>query len=329
MTLNLLVFENFYPAVKEVNSFICSVLRNKILVVITGPTAVGKTAVALHLAKQLDTDIVSADSRQLFREMNIGTAKPSEAELAEVKHYMVNSQAIDKNYDAAQFGRDALEIINRLFQQKKYVILCGGSGLYIKAVCEGFDDIPEVPEEIREELVKKFEHNGIEWLQQRMLEIDPEHFETIDQQNPHRLIRALEVKIGTGESIASFRTNEKLNHNFSIVKIGLELPRDILYQRIDERMDKMIADGLFEEARSLYPFREKNALQTVGYQEVFDFMEKKTNYEEAVSLLKRNSRRYAKRQLTWFKRDKSITWFNPGEINAILAYVTNPAVSQT
>jgi tRNA dimethylallyltransferase len=330
MTLNLLVFEIFYSAVKEVNSFICSVLRNdKILVVIAGPTAVGKTAVALHLAKQLDTDIVSADSRQLFREMNIGTAKPSEAELSEVKHYMINSQAIDKNYDAAQFARDALEIIKRLFQQKRYVILCGGSGLYIKAVCEGFDDIPEVPDEIREELIKKFEHNGIEWLQQRMLEIDPEHFETIDQQNPHRLIRALEVKIGTGQSIASFRTNEKLNHNFSIVKIGLELPRDILYQRIDERMDKMIADGLFEEARSLYPFREKNALQTVGYQEVFDFMEKKTSYEEAVSLLKRNSRRYAKRQLTWFKRDTSIKWFNPGEINAILAYVTNPAVPQT
>jgi tRNA dimethylallyltransferase len=312
-----------FTSVFGIRSFICTTLKNdKTLVVIAGPTAVGKTAVALHLAKQLGAEILSADSRQLFREMNIGTAKPSEAELKGVKHYLINSHSIAEDYDAAHFGVEALEIIHKLFEEKRYVILCGGSGLYIKAVCEGFDDIPEVSDTIREELVKGFEQNGIEWLQQRMLELDPEHFKTIDQQNPHRLMRALEVKIGTGMSIASFRTNEKLNHNFSIVKIGLELPREVLYKRIDERMDKMITDGLFEEASSLYPFKTKNALQTVGYQEVFDFMEKKTTYEEAVSLLKRNSRRYAKRQLTWFKRDASITWFNPNHVQEILGHIT-------
>lgn len=289
--------------------------------VVAGPTAVGKTAVAITLAKQLGTEIVSADSRQFYRELTIGTAKPSEAELREVRHHFINSHSIAEAYDAAQFGRDALPVIHGIFEHHDHAILCGGSGLYIKAVCEGFDDIPEVPDEVRAELTAQFNLHGIAWLQQRMQALDPEYLKTIDQQNPHRLIRALEVKIATGASIASFRTHQKLQHDFTIVKIGLELPREVLYRRIDERMDQMIAAGLFAEAGRLYPFKGHNALQTVGYQEIFDFMDGAYDREEAVRLLKRNSRRYAKRQLTWFKRDPDIRWFDPGEVEQILAYV--------
>lgn len=289
--------------------------------VVAGPTAVGKTAIALELARQLKTEIVSADSRQFFRELTIGTAKPSEAELRAVPHHFVNSHSITEDYDAAQFGRDALPVIHNIFQHHAYAILCGGSGLYIKAVCEGFDDIPEIPDEIRAELTAQFNQHGVEWLQQRMAELDPEHLKTIDRQNPHRLIRALEVKIATGLSISSFRKNEKLQHDFDIVKVGLELPREELYRRIDDRMDQMIAAGLFDEAERLYGYKSHQALQTVGYQEIFDFMDGAYDHDEAVRLLKRNSRRYAKRQLTWFKRDPEMRWFGAGEVEKVIEYV--------
>jgi len=291
------------------------------VIVVAGPTAVGKTAVAIQLGKYFSGEIISADSRQIFRELNIGTAKPDEVELAAVPHHFINSHSIHEPYDAAQYGKDALELIHRLFEHHHYVILCGGSGLYIKAALEGFDDIPEVAETIREELVEGFERAGIAWLQQKMKELDPEHFEDIDQQNPHRLMRALEVKIGTGSSIVSFRTKQKTMHPFAIHKVGLELPREILYERIDSRMDKMIASGLFEEAAQLYPFRNHNALQTVGYQEIYDFMEGKYDREEAIRLLKRNSRRYAKRQLTWFKRDEEMHWFAPEPVEPIVRWI--------
>jgi tRNA dimethylallyltransferase len=296
---------------------------HKKLIVIVGPTAVGKTAVAILLAKLLKTEIVSADSRQLYREMNIGTAKPSSKELSEVKHHFVNVCSVVEDYDAARFAREALTLIHELFRSHDHVILCGGSGLYIKAVCEGFDEIPEVAGEIRENLVKSYRDTGIGWLQEKMKQLDPELLEVIDAHNPHRLIRALEVKLGTGMSISSFRKKEKLRHDFPILKIGLELPREVLHQRIDERMDKMIEAGLFQEAQDLYPFKAKNALQTVGYQEIFDFMDKQHDYEEAVRLLKRNSRRYAKRQMTWFKRDDLIRWFNPVELDAIMDHIRN------
>lgn len=296
--------------------------KNKTLLVIAGPTAVGKTAVALALAHRFKTAIVSADSRQIFRELNIGTAKPNEAELAEVKHYFINSHSIHEEYDAASFGRDALAVIHQLFGEKDYVVMCGGSGLYIKAVCEGFDDIPEVPEETRTELIRQYEHFGLPWLQEKMRSLDPEHFAGIDQQNPHRLIRALEVKIGTGMSITSFRSKSRHEHPFRIVKIGLELPREVLYERIDTRMDKMIEAGLFEEAKQVYPFKDHQALQTVGYQEVFDYLDGKIDKEEAIRLLKRNSRRYAKRQLTWFKRDPEMTWMDPGDVEGIINFIS-------
>ncbi len=294
---------------------------NKTLIVIVGPTAVGKTAVAIKLAQLSQTEIISADSRQIFKELIIGTAKPSAEELALVPHHFINSHSIHDDYDAAKYGRDALALIAELFKQHDHLILCGGSGLYIKAVCEGFDDIPDIPESIRDDLMSSYKLHGIEWLQQKMLELDTEHFQTIDQKNPHRLIRALEVRLGTGFSIASFRTKNKIEHPFSIVKIGLDVPREDLYQRIDKRMDKMIEQGLFEEAQSLYPNRNLQALQTVGYQEIFDFIADKYNKDEAIRLLKRNSRRYAKRQLTWFKRDTDITWFAPENIESIVEFI--------
>lgn len=293
------------------------------LVVIAGPTAVGKTALAIALAKKFQTEIISADSRQFFRELDIGTAKPTEKELLDVKHHFVNSLSIKQNYDAAQFGRDALAMIHELFKKYNVVIMCGGSGLYIRAVTEGFDDIPEVPDEIRESLKDEFSKNGISWLQNKMKELDPELLETIDQQNPQRLMRALEVRIGTGASISTFRRNEKIRHDFRIIKIGLELPRDTLYERIDRRMDAMIASGLFEEAKSVYPYKIHNALQTVGYQEIFDFIDGQYDREEAIRLLKRNSRRYAKRQLTWFKRDPEMKWFSSENFDPIIQYVSD------
>jgi tRNA dimethylallyltransferase len=298
-------------------------MEAKTLIVIAGPTAVGKTSLAIELAKKFQSEIISADSRQFFRELNIGTAKPSEKELLEVKHHFINNLSIKEEYDAAQFGRDALEAIHRILQHHDVVILCGGSGLYIKAVTEGFDDIPEVPDEIRDSLNEKYLQGGLPWLQEKMRELDPELFQTIDQQNPQRLVRALEVRMATGASISSFRKKHKHDHPFKIIKIGLELSREMLYARIDKRMDSMISNGLFEEAKALYQFKNHNALQTVGYQEIFDFMDGQYDREEAIRLLKRNSRRYAKRQLTWFKRDPDMKWFGPDDIDGIVEYINS------
>lgn len=295
--------------------------EKKTLIAIVGPTAVGKTAIAIKLAQIFETEVISADSRQIFRELTIGTAKPSPEELHLVQHHFVNTHSITDDYDAAQYGRDALATISGLFQQHNTLILCGGSGLYIKAVTEGFDDIPDVPTDIREGLMRQYEQNGLEWLQHEMQKLDPDHFATIDQRNPHRLIRALEVRIATGSSIATFRKMNRITHDFDILKIGLELPREELYKRIEERMDKMIEAGLFEEASALYQQRRRQALQTVGYQEIFDFMDNKFNREEAIRLLKRNSRRYAKRQMTWFKRDPEIHWFSPDSTELVLQFI--------
>ena len=293
----------------------------KKLIVIVGPTAVGKTAAAIRLARHYNTEIISADSRQIFNELTIGTAKPSPEELAAVPHHFINSRSIEEPYDAAQFGIDALQLIEDLFERHDHVIMCGGSGLYIRAVCEGFDEIPAVAPEIRGGLVYDYEIHGIAALQAKLKLLDPDLFATIDTKNPQRLMRALEVVMGTGKSITSFRQGKMREHNFSILKFGLMLSRDELYARIDARMDTMIADGLFAEAEGLYPFKDHNALQTVGYQEIFGFMDGKYDQEEAIRLLKRNSRRYAKRQLTWFKRDPEIVWMNPANIGQIIEAV--------
>jgi tRNA dimethylallyltransferase len=296
-------------------------IPGKILLVIAGPTAVGKTALAIQLAKSFRAEIVSADSRQIFRELTIGTAKPSQQELHSVKHHFIDTLSIGQPYDAARFGEEALEVIRDIFTRFDVAILCGGSGLYIKAVCEGFDEIPEIPAHIRREIMQQYDVYGIRWLQQQMHVLDPELFKKLDQQNPHRLVRALEVKMGTGMSLAAFQKREKRKLDFAVIKLGLELPRAELYTRIDQRMENMIEAGLFEEAEGLYPFKDQQALQTVGYQEIFGFLDGEYDRDETIRLLKRNSRRYAKRQLTWFRRDPELTWLHPGEMNEILRYL--------
>lgn len=293
----------------------------KRLIVIVGPTAVGKTKVAIEVARHFHTEIISADSRQIYKELIIGTAKPTEAELNEVPHHFIDSHSIKDDYDAARYGEEALSLINRLFEQHDYLVVCGGSGLYIKALLEGFDDIPEVPDEVRDQLIEEFEEKGLLWLQNKMRELDPDHFATIDQKNPVRLMRALEVKLATSQSISAFQNSVKKSHPFKIVKIGLELERSVLYRRIDDRMDAMIEAGLFEEANQLYTFRDLNALQTVGYREIFEHLDGNYDREEAVRLLKRNSRRYAKRQFTWFKRDEEISWFKPDQVENIISFI--------
>jgi tRNA dimethylallyltransferase len=290
----------------------------KKMVVMVGPTAVGKTALAIRVAKHFGTEIISADSRQLYKELTIGTAKPALKELSEVKHHFVNSLSIAEEYNAAQFGEEAFGLACELFEDHDYLVVCGGSGLYVRALLEGFDDIPEIPDEIRGQLQEEYEKNGLIWLQAKITEIDPLYSRQIDLQNPQRLMRALEVKMATGQSIGSFQKREKRALPFRVIKIGLELVRTELYNRIEQRLDGMIETGLFAEAEQLYPFRNHNALQTVGYQEVFDFLEGKCDQEEAIRLLKRNTRRYAKRQLTWFKRDKEISWFDPGDFETII-----------
>jgi tRNA dimethylallyltransferase len=297
-------------------------LENKRLIVIVGPTAVGKTALAVKLGKTLGTEIISADSRQFYREMTIGTAKPTGVELGAVRHHFIDTHSIHQKYDAAQFGEDALTKVYELFERHDSVIVCGGSGLYVKALLEGFDDIPEVPEEIREMVTEKYNAGGLPWLQQEVQKFDPEYYSVADQQNPARLSRALEVVLATGSSITSFQKKQKRVLPFQVIKIGLDMERKELYRRIDERMDAMIQAGLFEEAEKLYPYREHNALQTVGYQEIFDFMEGKYDRNEAIRLLKRNSRRYAKRQLTWFKRDEEIRWFSNTHASALVKFIT-------
>lgn len=296
-------------------------MSDKKLIVIAGPTAVGKTAVSVRLAGHFKTAIVSADSRQIYREMTVGTAKPTAEERGGIAHYFIDTHSVGEDYDAARYAEEALIVIRDLFTRHDKVIVCGGSGLYIRALCEGFDDIPSVPDEIRQSLVANYEEKGLEWLQQQMREVDPDAWQQIDQRNPHRLIRALEVKSYTGKSIQSYRTGQKRRHEFDIIKIGLDLPREELYARIDQRMEEMIARGLFEEAHRLYPMRSFLALQTVGYQEIFGFIEHAYDLDECVRLLKRNSRRYAKRQLTWFRRDPEFTWFDPHEIEPIIAHI--------
>jgi tRNA dimethylallyltransferase len=291
------------------------------MIVVAGPTAVGKTKVAITLAMRLGTEIISADSRQIFREMKIGTARPSAQELWQVPHHLIGSHSITEEYNAATYAEEVLLLTSERFKNYANVILCGGSGLYIKAVCEGFDDIPDIPPEIRQSLNREYAAKGLSWLQQQIRAFDPELYATMDQQNVQRIIRALEVRIATGMSIRTFRNKVAKTRPFDVLKIGLELDRLVLYRNIDKRMDDMIQAGLFEEARELYPYRDRNALRTVGYQEVFDYMEGKYDKDEAIRLLKQHSRRYAKRQMTWFKRDPEFSWFNPADQEGIYDFV--------
>lgn len=297
--------------------------KNKTLLIIAGPTAVGKTDLCINLAKKFHTPIVSADSRQFFKEMNIGTAKPSKQERDIVKHYFVDNLSIMDNYDVARYEKEALTLLKSLFSTQDMAILTGGSGLYIEALTKGLDDIPAVDDAIRDALNERYKREGISFLQEKLKILDPAYFERVDTGNPQRLIRALEVSIGTGRPFSSFRKMTKADRPFGCIKIGLERDRQELYERINSRMDDMIAEGLFEEAANLFPMRRHNALQTVGYKEIFGYLEGHYDKEEAIRLLKRNSRRYAKRQMTWFRRDREYHWFHPSQIQEIIGFIND------
>jgi tRNA dimethylallyltransferase len=296
-------------------------LAHKHLIVIAGPTAVGKTDVSIRLARELGTEILSADSRQFYREMTIGTAKPSPEEMQDVRHHFVNSHSITEAYNAGAFEQDALHCLEQLFQCHDTAVVVGGSGLYLKILCDGMDAIPDTGPGIREDLIGRLEREGLPTLQAQLLTLDPAYYATVDLQNPQRIVRALEVCLSTGQPYSSYRRNTNVQRPFRQIKIVLERDRADLYDRIDRRMDLMLAQGLVEEARSLLPYRHHNALQTVGYTEVFGYLDGQYDEGEMVRLLKQNSRRYAKRQLTWFRREEGYTWFRAEDYEGLIHYI--------
>ncbi len=278
----------------------------KKVIIIAGPTASGKTALAIKLAQHLNTNIISADSRQCFKELNIGVAKPSAEQLAAVFHYFINSHSITQNVSAADFENYALEAVQQIFLKNNVAVVCGGTGLYIKAFCEGLDVIPAINQAIKQEIANCYAEAGIQWLQQRLIAEDAFFTAHGEMKNPHRMLRALEVKRATGSSILTLQTKQKKKRSFKIVKIFINPDRPALYNNINKRVDEMILQGLEEEAAGLLPFRTCNALQTVGYREMFEFFDDKISRERAIELIKQNTRNYAKRQLTWFKKDDAI-----------------------
>lgn len=298
-------------------------MSNKTLVVLMGPTAVGKTDLSISIAKALHAPIVSSDSRQIYREMNIGTAVPESHQLAAVPHYFIGSRSIHEPYTAGAYERDAIEAIDTLFAESDFVVLAGGSGLYIDAVCMGIDIIPATNPDTRKMLIQRHKTEGLPVLVDWLKRLDEESYNTIDMNNPQRVIRALEVCIIAGVPYSTLRKNFEKIRDFKMVKIGLTRDRAELYQRINQRVDIMMQQGLLDEARSLYEHRELNALNTVGYRELFDYFDGKLTLEEAIELIKRNSRRYAKRQMTWFNRYNDITWFSPDDFDGIMEHITN------
>ena len=283
--------------------------------IICGPTAIGKTAFAIDLAQAIGTEIISADSRQCYQELGIAVAKPSAKELAVVPHHFINSHSIHDHVNAGVFEQYALQKAAELFQQHRQIVMVGGTGLYIKAFTEGMDEMPTIAPAIRAQVVKDYEQNGLTWLQQQIQLLDPAFWMQSEQQNPQRLMRALEFKLSTGDSILNFRKAEKKQRPFKIIKIGLELPREVLNQRINQRVDRMVAAGLIQEAKALIPFQSNNALQTVGYQELFAHFQGEISEATAIEQIKQHTRQYAKRQMTWFKKETSITWMDASNIS--------------
>lgn len=295
---------------------------DKILIVLLGPTGVGKTDLAVELALRFGTEIISCDSRQFYREMKIGTAVPDKSQLEKVPHHFIGFLSARDYYSSSMFGRDVLKLLPSLFDRNRMVIMAGGSGMYIDSVCEGIDDIPDVDPEIRERYNRIFKEQGLESIRTALRILDPEYYARVDLKNPKRIIRALEICESTGKPFSSFLKGQKGKRDFRIIKIGLAIGREELYERIDRRTDLMVEKGLEEEAASLYGLRDLNALNSVGYREFFDFFDGKTTREQAIALIKRNSRRYAKRQLTWWKRDSSIIWFNPDDRETIIKFIS-------
>ena len=292
------------------------------LIVITGPTAVGKTELCIDIAKYYGVPIINADSRQIYRELKIGTATPTEEQLKSVKHYFVGSISIDNYYNASMYEQDVLTLLDKQFKHSPIQLLTGGSMMYIDAVCNGIDDIPTIREDIREEMKKRYANEGLEALCEDLRRLDPEHYEIVDKKNYRRVIHALEICYQTGRTYTSFRRQEKKQRPFKIIKIGLNREREELYHRINLRVDHMMTDGLLDEVQSLQSKRTNNALNTVGYKEMFTYLDGTWSLEEAVERIKGNTRRYARKQLTWFKRDEEMRWFHPQQKEDILKYIS-------
>ncbi|MEP6597740.1 MAG: tRNA (adenosine(37)-N6)-dimethylallyltransferase MiaA [Ginsengibacter sp.] len=284
--------------------------KTKTVIIIVGPTASGKTELSLQLASHFNTSIISADSRQCYKELNIGVAKPTAEALHSIKHYFISSHSILDNVNAQVFGEYALNAAEEIFTHNDIAIMVGGTGMYIKAFCDGFDEIPEVKSAVRENIITAYKKKGLAWLQNEVQKKDPVFWMNAEQKNPQRLMRALEVINSTGNSITSFQKNKKISRLFQTIKIGIQLQKEQLYANIDTRIDKMIQDGLIEEVRSLKPYKNLNALQTVGYKEIFKYLDENISFEEAVKQIKINTKQYAKRQLTWFKKDYSVEWLS-------------------
>lgn len=294
----------------------------KYLVTVVGPTAVGKTQVSIRIAQQYNTAVVSADARQFYKEMKIGTATPGDMELQMVPHYFISHLSVQQSYSAGDFEKDAIAKLDELFQSYDVVVAAGGSGLFIRAMLEGLDVFPEVQPEVTAEVNSLCDAGGLKALQMLLQEKDPEYYAAVDRNNPQRLMRALSVCLSSGSPYSSFRNKKPAKRNFHPIKIGLELERQLLYQHIDQRVDKMMEAGLITEVKSLSAFANLNPLQTVGYTELFDYLRGDSTLEAAVSLIKQHSRNYAKRQLTWFKKEKDIRWFQPSQLEEIFAYIT-------
>ena len=296
-------------------------MSTKRLIVIVGPTGSGKTDLSITVAEHFHAPIISTDSRQFYRGIPIGTAQPDAEQLQRVEHHFIASRELTDDFNCGAYEAEALQSLEQLFQKHDVVVAVGGSGLYVKALCEGMDNMPEVTPELRESLAQRLSEEGLEALGEELRERDPEFYEQVDLKNQARVVRALEVCIASGRPYSSFRTGERRKRDFDIIKIGVDMPREVLYERIDRRVDIMMEQGLEQEARSVSHLRHLNSLQTVGYREMFDYFDGTTTREEAIELIKRNSRRYAKRQLTWFRRDEEIAWFNPKESEKIVEYI--------
>lgn len=289
------------------------------IIIIAGPTAAGKTSLAIDVAKHFQTSIISADSRQCYKEMRIGVARPTELELAAVKHYFIASHSVTEDLNAGSFERYSLAAADEIFQKNQIAVMVGGTGLYIKAFCGGIDPMPVVPDEVRKQVTDGYNTKGLIWLQKELEQKDPAFWAVAEQQNPQRLMRALEVLYATGQSIMAFRTEKKVERPFRVIKVGLEIAKEQLHQNINTRVDQMMAAGQLDEVRSLMAYRSHNALQTVGYRELFDHLDGKIGFEQAVANIKCNTRQYAKRQMTWFKKDQEFKWVPPFLDSLLLA----------
>ena len=291
------------------------------LIIVLGPTGVGKSDISIQLAKHFHTEIISADSRQFFKELSIGTAVPSSEDLEIVPHHFIQNKSIHNYYNVSEYETEALCLINELFAKVNPIILTGGSMLYVDTICNGIDDIPTVDPEIRDDVIRWYEQNGIEALRQRLLEIDPEYYQIVDLNNPKRLLHAVEIHQMTGQPLTSFRKKTIKERPFRMIKIGINQDRKVLYERINQRVLKMMDAGLLEEAKTVYPYRKLNSLNTVGYKELFSYLDGECTLDEAIDLIQRNTRKYARKQLTWFRRDQQIKWFEPGQLQEIIEFV--------